>query len=345
MASRCRTCVLSEKPPDVVLGADHRCGFCRAHDQASVRPGHAGLLESDFVRLLRRHAGKGAYDCLVMCSGGKDSTAALYYMVERFKARPLAFTFDQGFGNAEGLENVRRAVARLGVDWVYLRSDAMREMFAEIVRSRAPVPICPVCSLWYMQATYDLAARYDIPLLITGWTRGQLDTPSASGKAALREDVFPSITRATAAFLDRLRATNPRYRGFPGSIAEVRARHPKRVILSPHWFLPYQRDDYVATIMDAVGWRPVERSWPEFSVNCRLNYLAAWLSMRDWGFTHHHIELSQLVRIGEVTRDEALASLVIDIIREPARAEILRVLDELGCTLDDLGSLEQPWLS
>ncbi|MFH1466527.1 MAG: hypothetical protein ABIO70_19235 [Pseudomonadota bacterium] len=336
--------MLGELPPDVTLDDHGVCGHCKAHHRAPVQPGQAGLLESDFVRLLKRHRGRGAYDCLVMCSGGKDSVAALFFMVERFKARPLVFTFDQGFGNPEGLENVRRATSRLGVDWLYLRSEYMKGFFAEIVKTRAPVPMCPPCSLWYMQVTCELAARYDIPLLITGWTRGQLDHPSGK-QAALREEQFPTIGAATQAFIRDLRRRAPRYESFPLSMEEIRRRHKKRMILSPHWFLPFQEAEYVDTLREHLGWQPVERSWPAFSTNCRLNYLAAWLSMRDYGFTHHHIEMSQLIRLGEVSRAEAVQALGIDINQEPARGEILRVLDELGLTLDDLGDLEQPWIS
>lgn len=334
---RCARCVMPADGADITL-----CSSCSSEPRTRQAP-QERLLESDFVRLLERNRGRGAYDCLVMCSGGKDSVAALWYMVNRFQARPLVFTFDQGFGNSGGVGNVRRAVARLGVDWVYFRSGYLREFFAEIVRSRAPVPMCPPCSLWYMQQTYQLAERHGIPLIITGWTRGQLDRPNAK-QAVLREQEFPALAEATQSFIKRIRTTHPRYRDFPLTMAEVRRRHRRIMIVSPHWFLPHHESDYRSLVIRELGWEPVPDSWPAGSVNCRLNYLAAWLSMRDHGFTHHHIELSQLVRLGEITRMDALRLLRIDVQEEPARTMIPQVLEELGLGMEDLGGLEQPWL-
>jgi hypothetical protein len=343
---RCRCCVLPSCEPDVRLDAGGLCNFCADWDRsrATVDRG-APLLETDLLKILRRHKGKRRYDCMVMVSGGKDSVAALYYMAERFNCRVLAYTFDQGFGNAQGLENVRRAVDALGVDWIYSRSGFMKDLFAEVVRQRAPAPICPLCSLWYMRAVYDLAQRMDIRLLVTGWTNGQRSGAGGSKAGEQREEEFPSLTQATRDFVEALRAKYPHYRDFPMSMAEVRKGHPKVEILSPHWFLPYHVDDYRDLVVEKLGWRPVDGSWPPGSVNCELNFLAAWLSMKDHGFTHHHIEEAQRVRLGEVTRDEALHLLNIDIHDPATHASVDRVLDKLGCSWSDLGDLEQPWMA
>ncbi len=329
----CTHCVLPERPPDVTLDDQGRCGFCvRTEDTPR---GSRALLETDFLRLVAKHRGRGDYDCMLMCSGGKDSTAALWYTVKRYELNPLVFTFDQGFGLPTGVENVRRAVDTLGVDWLLFRSEWMLPLFAEIVRSRAPVPICPVCSLWYWQQSYRLAKAHGIRLILTGYTRGQREQ-AGDGKIAAQQD-FPSLGAATRTFLERLRKQQPRYRRFPLNMKEVR-KHARRVeLLSPLWFLPVEKEEYSEIIRRELGWQPVEGSWPPGSVNCRLNFLAAWLSVRDWGFTHHHIEEAELVRQGSITRQEALELLRIELDDPETRAIVKDVLVKLGLSWSDLG--------
>ena len=59
-------------------------------------------------------AATGDHDCLHLLSGGKDSTYALYQLVER-GWRVHALTLDNGFISEGAKENVRRSVADLGI--------------------------------------------------------------------------------------------------------------------------------------------------------------------------------------------------------------------------------------
>ena len=303
----CATCVLPESPPDVVLDADGVCSVCRREAQ---RGSPAPLLETDFVRLVEKHRGKGAYDCLVMCSGGKDSTAALYYAVRRYRLRPLAFTFDHGFENPEALDNVRNAVEALGVDFLYFRSVEMKALFRRLVESGSPAVICHICSIWYMRLTFETAARYGTRLIIAGWTKGQARRDAAIGKGGAPDaPEYASMSRATGEFLATLK-DDPRYRDLPRTMEEAvrqaRKRYKKAVVLSPHWFLDSHPDEYVALIERELGWKQPALSYPHKSTNCLLNFLSVRNSLRDYGYTHYHVEMSKLVRQGLMTRDEAL---------------------------------------
>jgi len=71
---------LAAYAPYIVLDDKGVCNICLEHDRRAGAARQMPLLETDFIKMLKQHKGKGAYDCLVMCSGGKDSTAALYYM-------------------------------------------------------------------------------------------------------------------------------------------------------------------------------------------------------------------------------------------------------------------------
>src|SRR3954463_16352751 len=86
----CGKCVMPAAPPHIFFDAEGVCNLCREFEKEKSETQEAKLLESDLLKILNKHKGKGKYDCLAMCSGGKDSTSALYYMKTRYKMNPLA---------------------------------------------------------------------------------------------------------------------------------------------------------------------------------------------------------------------------------------------------------------
>jgi hypothetical protein len=307
----CATCVLPEVKPHIVLDTDGVCNLCNDYNQQERTP---LLLESDFLKILDKHRGKQKYDCLVMCSGGKDSTAALYFMKERYKLNPLAFTFDHGFEQTDAIDNVRRAVDKLGIDFLFYKTNYMKDMFKRLIQSKSKAVICHPCSIWYIRLSYEMAARVGAPIIIAGWTKGQSvkqEVMSACG-CNVHQPEYKAMATETQKFLDTL-DDMPQYKGFPRSMEEllkqVKKSGNKAMVLSPHWFLPYGPDEYVQIIQEKLDWRYPEKSYPRKSTNCALNFVSVHNSMRDFGYTHYHVEMSKLVREGVMSRDEALKNL------------------------------------
>ena len=321
--SLCVRCVLPHAPPDIFLDGDGVCNICHNYDrQVSAAPSdERGLLETDFLKILDKHRGKKEYDCLCMLSGGKDSTAALYYVVRRYRLKPLVFTFNHGFVPDEHLDSARRTVDQLGVDWIYFHTDFMTDLFRKIVDTKSKVVICPVCSLWYMLKTYEIAAMFDVPIIISGWTKGQTTGGSRSvlSKCACDQDPdeFKAMSRATQEFMDQHVRTDPKYRDFPRSMDEVlkiakKKYRSKAIVLSPHWFVPGGPEEYVPIIQTELGWDYPQRSYPKKSTNCDMNFLATTLAVQNYGYSVYHIEMSNLIRMGLTTREEALEVLRLD---------------------------------
>lgn len=310
----CAACVLPEIPPHISLNAEGLCPLCVEHREEQRKP---LFLETDFIKILDKKRGKHRYDCLVMCSGGKDSTAALYFMKERYRCNPLAFTFDHGFEQRDAIDNVRRAVDRLGVDFVFYKTDYMKDLFKQLIRSRSKAVICHPCSIWYMDLAYTMAARFDAPIIIAGWTKGQSQKQEVMSRCGcnVHRPEFKAMAIETQRFLDQELGRLPKYKDFPRTMEDMLKRAKKRhnaMVLSPHWFLPYSPDDYVQIIRDRLGWDYTASSYPRKSTNCSLNFISVHNAMRDYGYTHYHVELSRLVREGTVSREEALRNLKVD---------------------------------
>ncbi len=317
----CKKCVLPESVPDIYLDTEGICNICKDDEGAQESGSSSIVLETEFTKLLKMYKSQSRYDCLVMCSGGKDSTAALYYMKKRYKLNPLAFTFDHGFETAQALENVKNAVEALGVDFLYFKTDYMQEMFSAVLKTGSKAVICHLCSIWYMDLTFETAARYNVPLIIAGWTKGQSKQQplmSSCGCNAQQAE-FSAMAKATREFLSSFVKNNPKYKGFPSSMEEVLTRAKMRqkcLVLSPHWFLPHRADEYVALIKKELKWEFSPLSYPEQTTNCALNFISVYNAMRYFGYTHYHVEMSKLIRLGQLDREEALNKLKINFDKE-----------------------------
>lgn len=338
---RCIECVLVESAPDIVIGTDGVCNICKNYHAEHKDSNEPEYLETDFLKIIDKYRGKGKYDCLCMLSGGKDSTASLYYIKEKYKMNPLVFTFNHGFVPDEHIKSAMKTVEKLGVDWIYFETDFMKDMFRKIVKTKSKVVICPVCSLWYMLKTYEIAAQWDIPIIISGWTKGQTTSSKKSvmSKCACDQDPgeYSTMANATQEFMDKYVRTDPRYLDFPASMEDVlniarKKYKTKAMVLSPHWFVPTGPDEYVKVIKEKLDWDYPVRSYPKKTTNCDLNFLASKLAVDNFGYSHYHIEMSNLIRLGMITREEAIALLEIDYDKEI----LSPILEKLDCKMEDI---------
>lgn len=305
---------MPEHKPEIFMNENGICNLCLEYEFNKKTHNEIKLLETDFLKIINKYKGRQKYDCLVMCSGGKDSTSSLYYIKKRYKLNPLVFTFDHGFETEEAMENIKNAVEILDVDFLYFRSNYMMEMFESILKSDSKAVVCHPCSIWYMDLAFDTAAKYDIPIIIAGWTKGQSTKQGVMSKCGCNVHLpeFKAMGEATIDFLNSRVTKLPRYKDFPLSMDEVLKKANKKhkaIVLSPHWFLPFGPSTYVEVIKKELKWKAPKISYPAGSTNCSLNFLSVYNSLKYFGYTHYHVEMSKLIRENVLTREEALKSL------------------------------------
>src|SRR5256886_16361623 len=112
----------------------------------------------------------GGYDCLVLLSGGKDSTYMLYHLCG-LGLKPLVFTLDNGFISEAAKANIRRVVQSLGVELVVGGTPHMQEIFVDSLKRFANV--CNGCFKTIYTLATNLAHEKGIRYIVTGLSRGQ----------------------------------------------------------------------------------------------------------------------------------------------------------------------------
>jgi hypothetical protein len=84
------------------------------------------------------------YDGIVLFTGGKDSTYTLCKLVNEYKLRILALTWDNGFMNKHIKQNIEGVVKKLNVDHVYIKlSDhTLRSIYSNRLRLYGRICSC-----------------------------------------------------------------------------------------------------------------------------------------------------------------------------------------------------------
>jgi amino acid adenylation domain-containing protein len=168
---RCSRCGLGTDVPGTVL-ADGVCNVCLDYDRVAPQAEQWFRTEADLDAELAevRASHDGDIDCLHLLSGGKDSTYALYQLVQR-GWRVHALTLDNGFISDGAKENVRRSIADLGITHEFATTESMNEIFRDSLDRYANV--CQGCYKTIYTLAVARARQMGIPVVVTGLSRGQ----------------------------------------------------------------------------------------------------------------------------------------------------------------------------
>ena len=330
VARRCRRCALPETYPGVALDDEGTCGFCRRAPSRELRRSQRRSLRENFERLIDEVRGSGPYDLLMAYSGGKDSTFTLAWLRRTYGLEILALTVDNGFIPRQTLDNARRVVDRLGVELAILRprDDLLRPLFAATAERDIFAPstlgrassICTACISVVKMACLRRAIEGRIPMIGYGWSPGQ-----APLTAALRRPTVPMLRQMQDVLLGPIRSVvGDRAAGW--FLQERHLADPAAIpfLVSPLAMVDYDEAAIFAEI-EALGWsRPggIDAN----STNCRLNALANQVHRQRHGYHPYAFELAGLVRIGCLSREQALGRLEQE---EDPRA-VNMVLERLG---------------
>lgn len=169
----CIRCGLSASYPGTRIGEDGVCNVCKDYDgfkeqaEEYFRP----LAELQ-AKLDRGRAERtGPYDCILLYSGGKDSTYVLYKLLE-MGARVLAYTFDNGYISEAAFRNIDRVVAELKVDHIVGTAKDMPRIFLDGLNEDCSV--CIGCFKALRILSTRLACEKGIPYVVSGLSRGQM---------------------------------------------------------------------------------------------------------------------------------------------------------------------------
>lgn len=333
----CRHCILPESIPGITFNGDGVCNLCEAEEANRERsrqmPG-----EQAFLTALAPRGRGAAYDCLCLYSGGKDSTFMLYVLSQVMKLRVLAMTLDNWFISPQTVANIKTTLQRLGnVDHLMVKPSwsTVQEMFqagfsfqrGTLLGDKAFMMghACYSCFGLICIHAGRVAVQNGIRNIVLGTTPGQLTQKSLDKPGARFQSASDGFRSTIWPLMKEMARRNERFSHWT-RLSPLKFLRARRLRLVPLYdYVAYDEASIYRTVEDKLGWiRP--RDTDSCSTNCQLNAVGIHVHRKLYQISPYTIPLAHDVRIGLLTREEALEA-----VNAPVNARIVtRIASQLG---------------
>ncbi len=327
--ARCRTCGLPANVPKADLDENEICAHCRNFEEQRHLAEQYFKSEEDLHLIIEqaKKGSRGRYDCLMQYSGGKDSTFALYKLVE-MGMHPLVFSFDNGFISESAKDNVRRIADDLELDLHWGKTPAMNEIFVDSLRRFSNV--CNGCQKVINTMSVSLANEHGINFIFTGLSRGQsFETRVADllniGVVDIGE-IDKAVVEARKAYHQMDDAVN--------RLLDV-SIFGDETVFERIQFIDFYRY-YDVPLAEVLNFLTTRTPWTRpsdtgRSTNCLINEAGIYIHKKERGYHNYAAPYSWDVRLGHKQRGSALKELEDDI----DEARVHRMLKEIGYDPDE----------
>lgn len=344
----CKKCVLPGTYPGISFDPDGICNFCRQYEKEekeSAAKHFSG--EAELIACLEKYKKPGnRYDVLVPASGGVDSCFALINIVEKFKLRPLVFHNDHGFDSAKATENVKKLCKELDVDlliWQY-ELGFMKKLFNYFNRAEVrDLSACHVCgNMLYINAL-EVADRFDIKLLINGYSKGQAAFIKGKEKARELLAELVDIVSHDSDFLERLTGKYKmleKQRHFITKQDLERDADPEKIMVIPFYIFKFyktHKEELKKVCIDRFDWQQIETTYPARTTNCDMIWLNCHVDAIKSGYNIYQDEYSTMIRAGDFSREQALKDLEFN----PPPDLLERLAHDIELDLNEIKEVEK----
>lgn len=323
----CVQCGLPSNYPKAEFDENGVCHLCRSFQsyQENVQKYFRTL--PDLQALFAKNKGREdiAYDCMMLLSGGKDSTYALGQLVE-MGLNVLAFTLDNGYISEQAKANIRRVVGELGVDHLFGETPAMNEIFVDSLQRHCNV--CDGCFKTIYTLSIQLALEKKIPYIVTGLSRGQFFETRLTEELFKKEnfnadEIDEIILNARKAYH---RADDAIKRLMDVSMFDNDDVFEQVQFVDFYRYTDVSLEEMYTYLDQRLPWvRPTDTGR---STNCLINQAGIFVHKKEKGYSNYAFPYSWDVRIGHKTREASLEEIheTID------EGEVMKILDEIGYT-------------
>lgn len=312
---RCSRCIIPASLPSVELDENGVCNYCNSFDKKfSGWDSKLAQQKKDLEVILQKIKNmKCDYDCLIPLSGGKDSTYTLYLCDKIFGLKCLCITFDNGYLSANARKNIDNAIKSTNADHIFYKVNPkmMNCLFKNFIvkTGHTCVPcmrgIDLVCSL--------PTNFFKIPVVITGTGDriaylGKVPELFQSGDVNYFESVCKESNNCVNC--GNLISDKKTIYGFKNIVSKgFGLLKIKKTSIPKHIEIYNYMDTDFNEIYDIIhremGW---SKDGDKFEhSDCRIDEIPFYIhSLKFPELTRHTFYHSNLIRLGQMTRENAL---------------------------------------
>ncbi len=325
--TNCSQCGIPSNYPNITLDENGVCNVCNAYQTYQHRVQQYFKTFDELQEILNQAKAnkRGKYDCLMLLSGGKDSTYVLYQLVN-MGLKVLTFTLDNGYISEQAKGNIRRVVESLNVDHVFGSTPAMNKIFVDSLQRHCNV--CNGCFKTIYTLSMKLADEKGIPVIVTGLSRGQFF------ETRLTEELFTQpnfdVSQIDQMVLEARKAyhrvDDAIYRELKNDVLAFQddTIFERVQIVDFYRYCDVELEEMLTFLKENAPWiRPSDTGR---STNCLINNAGIYVHTQKQGYHNYALPYSWDVRLGHKERDAALEELndAIDV------KDVQRILQEIG---------------
>lgn len=321
----CKKCGLTIKYDGVTLDENGVCNVCHEYEERiEVIEEYFRPME-ELKEKITQKQGEGKYDCLLLYSGGKDSTYVLYKLVE-MGIRVLPFVFDNGYISETAIENIHSVVDELNIECVIQTQDNMNQVFREGLKEECSVCLGCFKVLNVLSTLY--AYEHGIPYIINGLSRGQIFDVRLY-------DIFQQGKQLDVKAIEEKiweqRCLYHAKKDYVTSILGEKMLLGKEILEKTEVIDFYRYTDVKkAEIMEFLKQKSALWSIPKdtgsCSSNCKVNDVGIYVQRKRKEYDNYTFPNSWEVRLGHITLEQSKHELEIDVDEE----KVQTLLNEIG---------------
>jgi len=323
---RCRRCLLTDQIPGSDFDQTGVCSWCRS-GYPNYKPRGIEALDSHIRQRLRPDT---EADCVVGVSGGKDSSFVLWALTQHYHLRVQAFTYDHDGVEPLARENMKAVCKNLGVPLAVetlgpeTHLQSFRDYFSAWLEHPSAVSAgmtCVACKHLHLFGT-KLAAKLSAPLII--WGKCPLeDSPFLALKYDCEKGGREGLVRGGILLTQEVLSSPKLFEGIARNFALtalgcmafspdspfLKWRFPsvEQLLFFDYW--PWNPKEIYSTSTET-GWKKPANRPNDWHFDCVFDVFKEYMFQRTLGVSYTDGFLSNQIRAGILTRDEALHQLV-----------------------------------
>lgn len=300
---RCKNCLLPKTYPKISFNSEGICCHCQnnkpfisknKNDKKLVS--NKIKLKEEFENFIEKSKGKRKYDCLLLFSGGKDSTYLLYLLTKEYGLNVLALTVETGLGSTVGETNAKKITKKLGVDHiVFTPVEFYKRLYCYLLthpeEKKYSYIVCKICQNVIQSAGLNIASEKKIPFIVIGHSPDQTSSHELTKEELCQSWMPKEIYNEPFFENDYKYFWNPE---------NANKEYTPRFIF-PFYFLEYPNPEKIIKILTKLGIE-TKRKLKPIRTNCYLHWLLMYLDIVKYGYNPYTIPLSDSIRSGKTSR-------------------------------------------
>jgi len=335
---RCNCCVMDTTDSKITFDENGVCDFCNDYKKNILKDWKPNYYDKEKLMAIAekiKKEGKGKkYDCIIGMSGGVDSSYLCYLAKEIMGLNPLIYISNTGWNLPVADENIKKIVSKLNLDTYEekINWDEMRDLQVAFLKSQVPYQDLPQDHAIFA-GLYNYAVKHKIKYVLTG---ANIAT----------ESIRPPLEWVYMNDIKMIKDIHKKYgkvelKTFPlCGILKYKIYYKyfkgmKRV--APLDYVVYNKKDIEKELNELFGWVSYKNKHYE---DIFTRWYEGYYLPTKFGYDKRKCYLSNLIHIGELSREEAIKQLnESPYSEEEIKSDTEYIAKKLNLSVDELNDI------